>query len=193
MMEPEDELAAALRSLYERQDEELRDRWDRSLPFQDGLIDRWQRADRLGFGTGASIYNSAIVMGSVAVGPSSWIGPYVLLDGTGGGVDIGAFCSISAGVHVYTHDTVLWSVTMGQADRHTGSVSIGSGCHVGAQTIVGPGVRIGDRSVIGANSFVNRSIPSHSIAVGSPARVVGRVEVDDNGARLVVGPDETAR
>ena len=28
----------------------------RSLPFADGLFDRWERARRLGFGEGASIY-----------------------------------------------------------------------------------------------------------------------------------------
>ena len=69
-----DDLAAALRALHEEIDEELRARWDRSLPFQDGLVDRWERARRLGFGIDSSIYNSAVVLGSVAVGDSTWIG-----------------------------------------------------------------------------------------------------------------------
>jgi acetyltransferase-like isoleucine patch superfamily enzyme len=35
-----------------------------------------------------------------------------------------------------------------------------------------PGVTIGRGSIIGSNSVVSKSIPPHSIAVGSPARVV---------------------
>jgi acetyltransferase-like isoleucine patch superfamily enzyme len=185
--EPVD-LAAALRALYEEVDEGLRARWARSLPLQDGLIDRWDRATRLGFGAEASIYNSAVVLEPVAVGPSSWIGPNTLLDGSGGGITIGAFCSISAGVHVYTHDTVLWSVSLGAGERTVGPVAIGDGCHIGAQSVIAPGVTIGDRCVVGANSFVNRSVPERTIVVGSPARAVGHVEGEGSTARLVMDP-----
>ena len=94
------ELAAQLKALYEAQDEGLRLEWDRSLPFADGLLDRWERARRLGFGEDASIYNSALVYGDVSVGRGTWIGPYTLLDGSGGGLSIGAYCSISAGVQI---------------------------------------------------------------------------------------------
>ena len=47
---------------------------------------------------------------------------------------------------------------------------------VGAGTIILPNVEIGDRVVIGAGSIVSRSIPSNSVAVGNPARVVGSYE-----------------
>jgi acetyltransferase-like isoleucine patch superfamily enzyme len=185
---PEDlDLAAALRALYEEIDEGLRSRWDRSLPLQDGLIDRWDRAKRLGFGAGASVYNSSVILGAVSVGPSTWVGPYTLLDGSGGGISIGSFCSISAGVHVYTHDTVLWSLSLGVAERTVGAVAIGDGCHLGAQSVVAPGVSIGDRCVVGANSFVNRSLERGTVAVGSPARVVGRVEGEGAATRLIMG------
>jgi acetyltransferase-like isoleucine patch superfamily enzyme len=36
------------------------------------------------------------------------------------------------------------------------------------------GVEIGDGCIIGASSVVTRSIPAGSIAIGSPARIVGR-------------------
>jgi acetyltransferase-like isoleucine patch superfamily enzyme len=35
--------------------------------------------------------------------------------------------------------------------------------------------------VVGACSLVNRSIPAHSVAFGTPARVRGRVEVAESG------------
>lgn len=182
------ELAAALRALYDDVDEGLRDRWDRSLPFQDGLFDRWERAARLGFDAEASIYNSAVVLGAVTVGRASWIGPYTLLDGSGGGISIGSHCSVSAGVHIYTHDTVRWSLSLGAAERAVGPVAVGDGCHLGAQSIVAPGVTIGERCVIGANSFVNRPVVARSVVAGSPARVVGRVEGEGDEVRIVTSP-----
>lgn len=182
-----DDLAAAIRALYEQVDEDLRSRWDRSLPLQDGLLDRWERASRLGFGPDASIYNSAVVLGSVTVGEATWIGPYTLLDGSGGGISIGHHCSVSAGVHVYTHDTVRWSLSFGAAERAVGPVAIGDGCHLGAQSVVAAGVTIGDRCVVGANSFVNRDVAARSVVVGSPAQVIGHVEGDGLDVRVVIG------
>ena len=51
-------------------------------------------------------------------------------------------------------------------------VSIGSGSWLGHGAVVLPGARIGDHVVIGANSVVVGEIPSFSIAVGAPARVI---------------------
>jgi len=43
---------------------------------------------------------------------------------------------------------------------------------IGEFVAVLPGVTIGRGSIIGCNSVVSKSIPPHSIAVGSPARVI---------------------
>ena len=51
---------------------------------------------------------------TVTVGAGTWIGPNTLLDGTGG-LSIGASCSISAGVQIYTHDSVMWALSGGTA------------------------------------------------------------------------------
>ena len=42
--------------------------FQRSLPFQDALFDRWERARRLGFAPDASIYNSSAVFGNFEQG-----------------------------------------------------------------------------------------------------------------------------
>jgi acetyltransferase-like isoleucine patch superfamily enzyme len=55
------------------------------------------------------------------------------------------------------------------------AVSIGSGSWLGHGTVVLPGSRIGEHVVIGANSVVNGPIPSFSVAVGAPARVVATI------------------
>ena len=156
----------------------MRERFDRDLPLEELLSDRWERARGLGFGEGTSIYSSAIVMFDVRVGARTWIGPWVLLDGRGG-VEIGDTCSISAGVQVYSHDTVKWALSGGRAEYAVAPVKIGSCCHIGARSTVMPGVTIGDHCVIGAHSLVKRDIEPYTIAFGVPARPRGRVRVDE--------------
>ena len=51
-------------------------------------------------------------------------------------------------------------------------IYIGDNCWLGEGVCVLPGVSIGSGSIIGALSVVNRDIPSNSIAVGAPARVI---------------------
>ncbi len=58
-------------------------------------------------------------------------------------------------------------------------IHIGKNCWFGAGVIVTPGVTIGDNVVIGAGSVVNKDIPSNSIAVGSPCKVVREVNDHD--------------
>lgn len=144
--------------------------WDRVLPVGEYLVDRWQKARILGFGEGSSIYDSSLVFGDVSVGRDTWIGPFTVLDGSGAKLTIGDHCSISAGVQIYTHDTVRWAVEGGEVE--VAPTSIGKNCYIGPSVIVSKGVNIGDHAVIGANSFVNRDIPAGARAWGSPCRVV---------------------
>lgn len=51
-------------------------------------------------------------------------------------------------------------------------VQIGNNVWLGEYVIVLPGVKIGDNSIIGAGAVVTKSIPSNSIAVGNPAKVI---------------------
>ena len=186
------DLALALRRVKEQRDEELRATYDRSLPFADAQFDRWERARSLGFGEKTSIYDSSAVFGKVHVGTNTWIGPFTILDGSGGGLKIGDYCSISAGVHIYTHDTVLWAVSGGVQDARKAAVAIGSNTYIGAQCVIVAGVTIGSRCVIAANSLVNRDVPEGTIVGGTPARVLGRVEGEGADARLVFDSKDKA-
>ena len=170
-----------LRELYEELRGDVRERWNRDLPLEELLFDRWERARSLGFGDGSSIYHNSYVYGDVKVGRNTWIGPFTLLDGSGG-LTIGDGCSISSGVQIYSHDTVRWAVSAGTADPERGPVEIGDFTYVGSQTVVGRGVTIGERAVIGACSFVNRDIPAYTVAVGVPCRPIGTVKIGKDGA-----------
>lgn len=173
-----------IKQAWAEQDEFLRQSFSRSLPFGDALFDRWERAKSLGFDEGASIYHSAFIYGDVKVGRNTWIGPNVILDGSGGGLTIGANCSVSAGVHIYTHDTVLWAISGGSAPFRKAAVSIGDCCYIGSQSVIAAGVAIGNQCVIGANSFVNDDVPDRSVVAGSTARAIGRVVGNGAEARL---------
>jgi acetyltransferase-like isoleucine patch superfamily enzyme len=167
-----DQLRECLRALLQEERAHSVEALDRSLPFGEYISERWDRANQLGFGQGSSVYDSSIIMGSVTVGENTWIGPYTLLDASGG-LQIGSFCSISAGVQVYSHDSVRWAVTGGAEAIEYSPVTIGSRVYIGPNTIVARGVTVGDGAVIGANSFVNADVPAGSRVWGNPARMQG--------------------
>lgn len=143
--------------------------WQRTLPFGDYVVDRWEKARLLGFGSGTSIYDSSLVLGQVSVGENTWIGPFTVLDGSGG-LEIGSYCSISAGVQIYSHDSVAWATSGGTAALDHARTCIGSRVYLGPNAVVGKGVTIGDGCVVGANSVVLDDLPSGTRAWGNPAR-----------------------
>lgn len=147
----------------------MRRKYNRVLPLNELLTDRWEKASYLNFGKNTSIYDSAVVIGNVRVGENTWIGPFVVLDGSGD-LTIGSNCSISAGVQIYSHDSVQWAVSGGKEKYVYAPTIIGNNCYIGPNTIIAKGVTIGDRCIVGANSFVNTSLEAGVKAAGNPAR-----------------------
>lgn len=174
-----------IQELYYKQDTNLREQHNRSLPFQDALFDRWERAKILGFGKGTSIYNSAVIFGDVSVEEETWIGPHVILDGSGGAIKIGNTCSIASGVQIYTHDTIAWALSGGVLEPHCGKVEIGDSTYIGPQSIISASVKIGSRCVIAANSFVKSNVPDNKIMGGTPAKILGEVKFEEGRPVLV--------
>lgn len=151
--------------------DKMKEDFKRSLPFADEFFDRWERAEFLDFGKGSSIYDSALVFGNVNVGSNTWIGPFTIIDGSGG-LEIGNHCSISAGVHIYTHDSVQSAISGGEKPYEYGSVKIGNNCYIGPNAVIAKGVELGDGTIVGANSFVNNSFGKHSKIAGNPAKQI---------------------
>jgi len=114
------------------------------------------------------------------------------LIGRGSGI-VGHF-SIEIGNDVWTgHNVYITDQNHGYEDvtkpisqqsQPERAVKIGDGSWLGYGAVVLPGVTIGEHCVIGANSVVTRDVPSFSVAVGVPARVIKKyvdnswVEVD---------------
>lgn len=147
-----------IRRLLKRLRNEMKIKFDRHVPLQDLLSDRWETAEFYGFGEGSSCYNNVLILGNVKVGKNTWIGPNVVLDGQGG-LEIGDHVSISAGVQIYSHNTVHRSVSLGLRPTEYQPTKIGNGVYIGPNSVVQMGTKVCDKAVIGAMSFVNGDIP----------------------------------
>ena len=84
-------------------------------------------------------------------------------------IKIGNNVTLAPRVHILAHDT---STKLFLDHTRVANVTIGNDVFIGAGSIILPGVTIGDRVVIGAGSIVSKDIPSDSLAVGNPARVI---------------------
>jgi len=64
----------------------------------------------------------------------------------------------------------------------TPPIVIGDNVFIGANSVLLPGVNIGDNVIIGAGSIISKNIPSNSIAVGNPCKVIkeNRPYIEDN-------------
>lgn len=183
-MKPSDlDLDDDLRRLWEQlirlrgvlRDETWR-RFSRVNPSYEDLFD-WKEKGAFVRGVDVTLYDSTTVVGDVAIGDHTWIGPFCSLDGTGG-LSIGRYCSVSAGTHIQTHDTARYAVTGGRAPYDFGPVTIGDCCFLGVSSVVLKGVTIGAHSVVGAGAVVTADVTPYSIVAGVPARRIGLVVID---------------
>lgn len=58
-------------------------------------------------------------------------------------------------------------------------IIIEDGVWIGGHAVIGAGVIVGKNSIIGAGSVVTGDIPANSVAVGNPARVIRKINIDD--------------
>ena len=84
----------------------------------------------------------------------------------------GEDCIVANGVTVRTSDQHGIYNSEGNRINPAKDVHIGNHVWLGAHVVVMKGTSIGDGSVIGMNSMVTKDIPSNSLAVGTPARVI---------------------
>ena len=116
--------------------------------------------DRTWLGRGLGI----VAHYSVEIGDDVWFGPNVY---------------VTDANHAYDDITKPVGLQMAQPR----AVRIGSGSWIGTGAVVLAGVTIGEHVAVGANAVVNRDIPSYSVAVGNPARVVRRYEPGEGWIR----------
>lgn len=108
----------------------------------------------------------------LSIGDNSGVGIGACINGP---VTIGADVMMGQDVIIYTtrHKDDRTDIPMreqGMADVMP--VVIGNDVWIGGRVIILPGVTIGDGCIIGAGAVVTKDVPSYSVAVGVPAKVV---------------------
>jgi acetyltransferase-like isoleucine patch superfamily enzyme len=79
------------------------------------------------------------------------------------GVHIGNESYFASGSILFTHD---FSRGL-KIDTY-----VGERCFIGANAIIMAGVTIGDEVIVGSGAVVTKDVPSYSIVVGNPAKLI---------------------
>lgn len=108
--------------------------------------------------------NARIGIGSVVIGPVRF----------GNKVGLGQHVFISGFNHGYEDG----SRDSNEQALVKKEVVIGDDSHIGANAVIVAGVHIGKRCQIGAGSVVTKDIPDYSVAVGNPAKVIKRYDIN---------------
>lgn len=130
-------------------------------------------------GDGSYVHPSADVLGNVSIGSGCWIGPGARLRGDYGRIEIGDNSSVEDNCVIHARPdeqtTIGTWVTMGHsAIVHNATVH--DWALLGMGSIVSDWAVIGEWAVVGEGAVViqEQEIPADSIAVGTPARVLGK-------------------
>jgi len=126
------------------------------------------------------VHPLAAVTGNVIIGKDCYIGPGAAIRGDWGeiiledGVNVQENCT----VHMFPGKSIVLkeSAHIGHGAIIHGA-NIGRNVLVGMNTVIMDDAKIGDESIIGAMAFVKAKtvIPSRSLVVGNPAKVIKQV------------------
>lgn len=142
----------------------------------------------------ASVVEQAVLEANVDVGPFSHLRPGARLME---GVHVGNFAEIKnstlgpgtkmghfsyAGDATFGRDVNIGAGTITcnfGRDGKKRSTTVGAGAFIGSDTMLVAPVHVGEGAVTGAGAVVTKDIPDRHVAVGVPARVIGRVNDGD--------------
>lgn len=121
------------------------------------------------------IHPSAVVAANVKLGRAIWIAANAVVNP---GSEIGDGVVINTAATV-DHDCIVDSFSNISPGCHlSGRTSIGSFAFLGTGVITIPDTIIGEKSIIGAGSVITKRIPPNVTAVGMPARIIKRNNID---------------
>ncbi len=109
--------------------------------------------------------------GELFIGEGTWIGQYCFIH-SAGSVKIGKSVGIGPYVKILTsvHEDLDISIPYIVNPLKFSSVLIGDGADIGIGSIILPGVMIGEGAVIGAGSVVTKNVEAYTVCAGVPAR-----------------------
>ena len=86
-----------------------------------------------------------------------------------------------SGTQFITHEGAHWVLQGMDPEKYKhvcgfGKINIGNNVYIGTRCTILRGVTIGDNCIVGANSLVNKSLPSGGVYAGVPAKRICSVE-----------------
>lgn len=143
-----------------------------------------EKSSKIDRGVDIRVHNG----GHIDIGERTYIGPYSCLSGRD--IKIGKNCMIASHSSLYSSNHLFTDSNLDitqQGSSYEGIV-IEDNCWLGTGVRVLDGVTIGQGSVIGAGAVVTKDIPSFSVAVGVPAKVLyQRNGISKNSEFMVSG------
>lgn len=142
------------------------------------------------FGPGVFVHVDATVIGDVILEEGVTVWPGAVLRGDVERIVIGAFTSFQDGAVAHADPGTPLRVGSGCAVGHGAILhgcTVGDGCLVGMHATLLNGCEVGENSIVAAQALLpeNRSYPSRSLLVGSPARSLR--EVTDEEVERITG------
>jgi acetyltransferase-like isoleucine patch superfamily enzyme len=104
---------------------------------------------------------------NITVGDNTVIHDDVHLDDRGE-LTIGDRVSLADRTHVYSHDHDI----VDQTEITNFRTTLADDVRCGYDSMIRSGVRIGENAMVGAKSVLQRDVPAHHVAVGTPAKSV---------------------
>jgi carbonic anhydrase/acetyltransferase-like protein (isoleucine patch superfamily) len=121
------------------------------------------------------------ILGDVRIADSSGVWFNSVVRGDENSIRIGRFTNIQDNTTIHVQDTYSCTVgdyvTVGHNSLLHGC-RIANNCIIGMGSVIMNGVEIGENCIVGAGSLIteNKVIPANSLVVGSPARVIRKLE-----------------
>ena len=133
-------------------------------------------------GDGTRIWAFAHVMEGAVIGADCNICDHTYVEG---GVMLGDRVVVKSGVYLFDGVVVEDDVFIGPQATFTNdpfprakqpfeapTTTLRRGASIGAGAIILPGITVGERAMVGAGAVVTKDVPSDTVVVGNPARVI---------------------
>jgi acetyltransferase-like isoleucine patch superfamily enzyme len=115
---------------------------------------------RIEIGNRTSVQDNCRLYGDISLGEGCILAPNIYA---------------SSGNHLFDYEPYLpiaLQETIGPQENRP--IGIGDDCWIGVNAVIMGGVSIGNGAIIGAGAVVTRDVPPYGIAVGVPARTIGK-------------------
>ncbi len=148
-------------------------------------------SDKASIGRGTKVWINVQIREDAVIGENCILSKDVYIDHA---VSIGNRCKIQNSVSVYSGLTIGNDVFVGPNVAFTNDrvprafstewkiapTRIEDGASLGANSTIVCGITIGEYAMVAAGSVVTRDVPSYTLVMGNPARVVSRIDKAGN-------------